>query len=121
MAQTFLSAESQLPYVACDGAPLNLADTAIPDRPDATCQWVNGAWTASTAAHAALVAQAKALLADRTTLDRIQEAIILGKTTAAAADVVAWMTWRGKLRAIVNGSDTTSTALPSQPAFPAGT
>lgn len=32
-----------------------------------------------------------------------------------------WQTYTTALRAIVNGSDTTSTTLPTQPAYPAGT
>lgn len=41
-----------------------------------------------------------------------------------SADVAvpsAWQTYRAALRAIVNGSDTTSISLPSTPAYPAGT
>ena len=33
----------------------------------------------------------------------------------------AWATYRKALRAILNGADTTSTALPTRPAYPAGT
>lgn len=33
----------------------------------------------------------------------------------------AWQTYTTALRAIVNGTDTTSTSLPAQPAYPAGT
>lgn len=33
----------------------------------------------------------------------------------------AWATYRKALRAILNGTDTTSTALPTRPAYPAGT
>lgn len=33
----------------------------------------------------------------------------------------AWTTYRSALRDIVNGTDTTSTSLPSVPAYPAGT
>ena len=33
----------------------------------------------------------------------------------------AWTTYRHALRALVNGGDTTSTALPAIPAYPAGT
>ena len=32
-----------------------------------------------------------------------------------------WSNYRAQLRAIVNGTDTTSTTLPPQPAYPAGT
>lgn len=34
---------------------------------------------------------------------------------------VAWNVYRKALRSIVNGADTTSTALPTRPAYPAGT
>ncbi len=33
----------------------------------------------------------------------------------------AWATYRKALRAIMNGTDTTSTALPTRPSYPAGT
>lgn len=33
----------------------------------------------------------------------------------------AWATYRKALRAILNGTDTTSTSLPTRPAYPAGT
>lgn len=40
---------------------------------------------------------------------------------AGVAFPAAWQTYTTELRAIVNGTDTTSTTLPSQPAYPAGT
>lgn len=56
-----------------------------------------------------------------TTMHRIVEAVSLGLTSWNSADVVAWVEWRRALRAIVSGSDTTSTSIPSRPAYPAGT
>lgn len=40
---------------------------------------------------------------------------------AGVAFPAAWQTYVASLRAIVNGSDTTSTVLPPAPAYPAGT
>lgn len=73
-------------------------------------------------AQAALIAAGKAALtASDVTMTRITEATIRGKTTLATADVVAFATWRAAVRAIVDGSDTTSTALPAKPPYPANT
>ena len=41
--------------------------------------------------------------------------------SAAVAVPSAWQTYRAALRAITNGTDTTSTALPAIPAYPSGT
>ncbi|MGB9154412.1 MAG: hypothetical protein WCD70_15150 [Alphaproteobacteria bacterium] len=62
-----------------------------------------------------------ALTKTDTTMLRVQEAITLGLTTATTADVVAFVHYRKALRAIVDGTDTTSTSLPAQPAYPANT
>jgi hypothetical protein len=40
---------------------------------------------------------------------------------AGVAFPAAWQTYTQALRAIVNGADTTSTNLPTKPAYPAGT
>lgn len=40
---------------------------------------------------------------------------------AGVAFPSAWQTYTTALRAIVNGTDTTSTTLPTQPSYPAGT
>ena len=40
---------------------------------------------------------------------------------AGTAFPSAWQTYTTELRAIINGSDTTSTSLPTKPAYPAGT
>lgn len=64
--------------------------------------------------HAALVASAKAAL-------DITDMVCLRCYKAGVAYPSAWQTYTTALRAIVNGSDTTSTTLPTQPAYPAGT
>jgi hypothetical protein len=56
-----------------------------------------------------------------TTMHRVAEAVALGLNTWTGADVVAWVSWRRALRAIISGSDTTSTSIPTKPAYPAGT
>jgi hypothetical protein len=69
-----------------------------------------------------LAKQALTALTDSdTTMHRISEAVALGLNTWAGADVVAWVNYRRALRAIGNGTATTSTALPTKPAFPGGT
>ena len=56
------------------------------------------------------------------TISRIQQAILLGKTTAQAADVQAWVKWMADVRASAQGSQPTKTpTMPMQPPFPAGT
>jgi len=62
-----------------------------------------------------------ALATSDTTMHRIAEAVALGRNTWTGADVVAWVNYRRALRAIVSRSDTTSTTLPTMPAYPAGT
>lgn len=64
--------------------------------------------------HAALVASAQAAL-------DVSDRVCLRCYKANVAFPAAWQTWTVGLRNIVNGSDTTSTALPTQPAYPAGT
>ena len=61
-----------------------------------------------------------ALTKTDTTMLRVQEAITLGLTTVTTADVVALVQYRKALRAIVGGTDTTSTSLPVKPAYPVG-
>ena len=93
--------------------------------------FVNGAWAVSPndpALTAELQAKAlhdyqqsakSALDATDITLSRILEAVILGKTTFSAADVVAWATYRKALRSelVANAVGT----LPAKPAYPVGT
>jgi hypothetical protein len=56
-----------------------------------------------------------------TTMHRVSEAVVLGLNTWTGSDVVAWMNYRRVLRAIANGTNTTSTTLPTKPAYPVGT
>lgn len=65
-------------------------------------------------AFATLQGQAATALSesDRTTLRCYENAV---------AVPAAWATYRAALRAIVNGTDSTATALPTRPAYPTGT
>jgi hypothetical protein len=60
-----------------------------------------------------------ALDASDKTMFRISEAVTLGLTTWSTADVVAWVTYRRALRALLGAS--TVTSLPARPAYPVGT
>lgn len=60
-----------------------------------------------------------ALDASDTTMFRVSEAVSLGTTTLIAADVVAWVSYRRALRALLSAE--TITAIPARPAYPAGT
>jgi len=109
-------------YVA--DAPLNEADILVTNQ-GIGWAYANGEFTAPpapTPAPIPLPQQAQAALTKTdTTMLRVQEAITLGLTTATTADVVAFVHYRKALRAIVDGTDTTSTSLPAQPAYPQGT
>jgi hypothetical protein len=61
-----------------------------------------------------------ALTKSDTTMHRVSEAVMLGLTTWTTADVVVWADYRRALRAMVDGAPTTA-ALPTRPAYPAGT
>jgi hypothetical protein len=52
------------------------------------------------------------------TMDRIQEAVSLGLTTATATDVVTFVNYRRALRALLKS--TTVGVLPTKPAYPVG-
>lgn len=69
-----------------------------------------------------LKAQAVQILA-RATMERIQRAVIAGRTTWATPDVVEHCAWLDKIQAIATGKDTASTSLPALPVpeFPLGT
>ena len=109
-------------YVA--DAPLSEADVLVTNQ-GIGWTYANGAFTAPpapTPAPIPLKQQAQsALTKTDTTMLRVQEAITLGLTTATTADVVAFVQYRKALRGIVDGTDTTSTSLPAQPAYPANT
>lgn len=62
-----------------------------------------------------------ALRASDVSMLRVLEATALGKNQLTNADVVSFVNWRRGLRAISDGTDTTSTSLPARPAYPAGT
>lgn len=64
--------------------------------------------------HAQLVASAKVALDS-------SDMVAIRCMKAGVAFPGAWQTYVTGLRAIVNGTDTTSTVLPTQPAYPAGT
>jgi len=100
-----------------ENSDLQPGDAEVPQRPDATCQWVNGAWTASTAAKVEFIATAQSAL-DKVTGP---SGTIIRCVVAGVAVPAAWTAYVAALRAIVNGSDTTSTALPKAPTYPAGT
>ena len=65
-------------------------------------------------AHSVLIGEAQAALDD-------SDITILRCAENAVAVPAAWATYRKALRAIVNGTDTSSTALPDKPAYPTGT
>jgi hypothetical protein len=60
-----------------------------------------------------------ALDASDKTMFRISEAVTLGLTTWSTTDVVAWVTYRRALRALLGAS--TVTSIPTRPAYPVGT
>ncbi len=83
---------------------------------------ISGGTLMAVAAQAVLIVAGKAALAaSDISMTRITEAVARGQTSFTTADVVAFATWRGTVRAIVDGTDTTSTALPAKPPYPAHT
>jgi hypothetical protein len=78
--------------------------------------------TTAQLADAALVKEAiVALRATDGMMLRIAEAVALGLNGWEGADVVAFVTYRRALRAIVNGNTAGATALPAKPPNPSGT
>ena len=73
---------------------------------------------AFTAAYAAMARKplASAAMSALTASDNVA----LRCVKAGVSFPAGWLTYVQELRAIVNGSDTTSTSLPAQPAYPAG-
>lgn len=65
----------------------------------------------------------RALEDTSTTVERIVEAVALGKTSLTAQDVVTFMEYRAALRAILNELQpkTIPTDLPLKPTYPAST
>jgi hypothetical protein len=68
-----------------------------------------------------VIAQTGLLDDSDVTMNRTSEAVALGFNSWTGTDVVAFVNYRRALRAIVNGTDTTSTSIPSKPSYPAGT
>jgi len=96
-----------------DGCPLAIDEVAYPDYETASAaQSVVPAFI-----HATLVTTAQ------NALDKVtgSSGTIIRCVVAGVAVPDAWTAYVAALRAIVNGSDTTSTALPKTPAYPAGT
>ena len=84
---------------------------------NADCTDVSGAWPLPPTAaqlRQQLQAQAQAELSST-------DMVAMRCLKAGVAYPTAWQTYTQALRAIANGTDTTSAALPVQPAFPAGT
>lgn len=123
-----------------DGRVIQLAAAKFDVHPDLT--WVDvssyatppavgwsatergGSWTFAAPATTAetLTQAARAAIAETdVTMLRVADAVAVGKTTWTTTDVVAWATYRRALRAIIDGTDTASTALPTKPAYPANT
>jgi hypothetical protein len=68
-----------------------------------------------------LAVQARDLLPGTdTTMHRVEEAVALGLNTWTNLDVIAWVTYRRELRAIVAGNSE-DTVLPTPPPYPVGT
>jgi hypothetical protein len=67
-----------------------------------------------------LAKQAETIL-NHKTLERIQRAVITGRTTWTTPDVVAFCAYLDVCQAIATGKDVVSTAIPVQPAYPLGT
>jgi hypothetical protein len=76
-------------------------------------------YTSAAQAQANLSTAVLALAVSDVTMHRIAEAVSLGLTAWTTADVVAWVDYRRALRIIINASG--SGALPTKPAYPAGT
>lgn len=55
------------------------------------------------------------------TMGRIQEAVVLGKTTWQAADVIAYVGWRSSLRDALRSPQSSEMEMPEFPGYPAGT
>ena len=105
-------------------APWMSTTTVVPpsfNPATAGCFWRNGAWVlvpaAPTPLSPPLPQQAQSAL-DAITGPRGQ---VIRCAAAGVAVNAAWVSYIQALRAIANGADKTSTALPAQPPFIAGT
>jgi hypothetical protein len=79
-------------------------------------------WTPPPVTWADFQNQAKAaLVLSDITVHRIAEGVSLGTCAWTNADVVAYMTYRRDLRAIVTAETGTPGTLPTAPGYPAGT
>lgn len=114
---------AELAAAGLAGAPLSWAEDGSSNLEQLTPAQV-AAFKQVLAAHdpqkgelrAAAIAE---LAASDATMLRIVEAVALGATTFATADVQAWPRYRRSLRAIAAGQ--AAGPLPARPAFPAGT
>lgn len=101
-------------------APFNVPDASwLYISSGAIAEYTQAQMTAAAdaLAHVALVVAAQAEL-DVVTGPR---GTIIRCVAAAISVPSAWTTYVQGLRAIINGTDTTSTVLPTRPAYPAGT
>jgi hypothetical protein len=94
--------------------PDTLSATVIP-YPGAGHVWANGAWELDTTAQNALLKGPAKIALDQS------DTVIIRCAEAGASVPQEWKDYRAALRALVSGADTTSTNLPSKPAYPAGT
>lgn len=97
-----------------DVAFINLLPVGCVEITDAEADSIQHPAPTAAQIHADLVASAKSAL-DNTDM------VCLRCYKAGVAFPSAWQDYTTALRAIVNGSDTTSTTLPTRPSYPAGT
>jgi hypothetical protein len=110
--QTMYDQASGMPQAVTEFGPLPSGFALTQPAPTLAQQWA----TYQTKVRAALAVS-------DTTMHRIGEGVVLGKTSWAAADVVAFVQWRQKLRAVLSQAQpaVVPAGLPTQPPFPAGT
>jgi len=103
------------------------ARNAIVEPTDTTYEtWIASGNTATPAASITevlqiVIFQTGVLDSTDTTMHRIAEAVSLGLNSWTSDDIVAFVQYRRALRAIVDGADTASVAIPSKPPYPSGT
>lgn len=87
MAQDFVTPAGEY-YIAVDGIALNPSDTPVPQRPDPTYVWQNGAWVAGPTPVPQTVTrfQALAALSNAGLLANAQAAV----TAAGGITLLAW-------------------------------